>query len=123
MLVVDDDRDSLQALRGLLVSWGMDVRSASGIADALEVLRAGFRPNALVVDLRLGSQAGGIQAIEALRSSLNEAALPALIVTGDVGGDYLSAARAAGLPVIVKPVRPSQLRAFLGHAQAVRDPV
>lgn len=123
VLVVDDDRDSLQALRGLLVSWGMDVRSASGIAGALDVLQAGFRPNALVVDLRLGSQAGGIQAIEALRSSLNEAALPALIVTGDVGGDYLSAAQAAGLPVIVKPVRPSQLRAFLGHAQAVRDPV
>ncbi|MGJ7500575.1 ATP-binding response regulator [Variovorax sp. ZT5P49] len=119
ILVVDDDPSSLQALDGLLASWGMDVRSASDVGGALDVLHAGFRPHALVVDLRLGPQVSGIQAIEDLRSALNEAELPALIVTGDVGGDYLDAARAAGLPVIVKPVRPSQLRAFLGHIQAL----
>lgn len=122
ILVVDDDRSSLQALGGLLASWGMDVSSASDVQGALGVLQAGqpgFRPQALVVDLRLGPQASGIQAIETLRSALDDAELPALIVTGDVGGDYLDAARAAGLPVIVKPVRPSHLRAFLGHVQAL----
>ncbi|MDM0037620.1 ATP-binding protein [Variovorax sp. J22G21] len=118
ILVVDDDPSSLQALDGLLASWGMDVRSASDVEGALGMLHAGFRPHALVVDLRLGPQVSGIQAIEDLRSALNEADLPALIVTGDVGGDHLMAARAAGLPVIIKPVRPPQLRAFLGHAQA-----
>ena len=126
ILVVDDDHSSLQALGGLLASWGMDVRSARDLQSALGVLHqagptgpAGFRPQALVVDLRLGPQVSGIQAIEALRSTLGDAELPALIVTGDVGGDYLDAARAAGLPVIVKPVRPSHLRAFLGHVQAL----
>jgi signal transduction histidine kinase len=125
ILVVDDDHSSLQALGGLLASWGMDVRSASDVQGALGVLQAGpsgpaaFRPQALVVDLRLGPQASGIHAIEALRSALGDAELPALIVTGDVGGDALDAARAAGLPVIVKPVRPSHLRAFLGHVQAL----
>ena len=119
ILVVDDDHSSLQALGGLLASWGMDVRSASDVQGALGVLQAGFRPQALVVDLRLGPQVSGIQAIEDLRSALGDAELPALIVTGDVGGDYLDAARAAGLPVIVKPVRPSHLRAFLGHVQAL----
>lgn len=62
-----------------------------------------------MADLRLGVQASGIQAIADLRLALNEAELPELIVTGDVGGDYLAGA----LPVLVKPVR-----AFLGHAQA-----
>jgi CheY-like chemotaxis protein len=119
ILVVDDDQSSLQALGGLLASWGMDVRSASDVQGALGVLQAGFSPQALVVDLRLGPQVSGIQAIEDLRSALGDAELPALIVTGDVGGDYLDAARAAGLPVIVKPVRPSHLRAFLGHVQAL----
>lgn len=119
ILVVDDDQSSLQALGGLLASWGMEVRSASDVEGALGVLQAGFRPQALVVDLRLGPQVSGIQAIEDLRSALDDAELPALIVTGDVGGDYLDAARAAGLPVIVKPVRPSHLRAFLGHVQAL----
>ncbi|MDM0056710.1 ATP-binding response regulator [Variovorax fucosicus] len=118
ILLVDDDPSSLQALDGLLASWGMDVRSASDVEGALGMLHTGFRPHALVVDLRLGQQVSGIQAIEDLRSALNEADLPALIVTGDVGGDHLMAARAAGLPVIIKPVRPPQLRAFLGHAQA-----
>jgi len=126
ILVVDDDQSSLQALGGLLASWGMDVRSASDVQGALGVIQAGqagahggFRPQALVVDLRLGPQVSGIQAIEDIRSALGDAELPALIVTGDVGGDYLDAARAAGLPVIVKPVRPSHLRAFLGHVQAL----
>ncbi|MGJ7608907.1 ATP-binding protein [Variovorax sp. LT1R20] len=126
ILVVDDDQSSLQALGGLLTSWGMDVRSASDVQGALGVLEpgqagahGGFRPQALVVDLRLGPQVSGIQAIEDIRSALGDAELPALIVTGDVGGDYLDAARAAGLPVIVKPVRPSHLRAFLGHVQAL----
>ncbi|MES2249279.1 MAG: hybrid sensor histidine kinase/response regulator [Pseudomonadota bacterium] len=118
VLVVDDDQSSLQALQGLLASWGAEVRAASDMAGARGYLQAGFRPDALVVDLRLGAQASGIQAIADLRLALNEAELPALIVTGDVGGDYLAAAREAGLPVLVKPVRPSQLRAFLGHAQA-----
>ncbi|QOF77535.1 hybrid sensor histidine kinase/response regulator [Variovorax sp. 38R] len=118
VLVVDDDQSSLQALQGLLTSWGAEVRAASDMAGALGCLQTGFRPDALVVDLRLGVQASGIQAIADLRLALNEVELPALIVTGDVGGDYLAAAREAGLPVLVKPVRPSQLRAFLGHAQA-----
>jgi len=119
ILLVDDDQSSLQALCGLLTSWGMDVRSASDVQGALGVLQTGFQPQTLVVDLRLGPQVSGIQAIEDLRSALGDAELPALIVTGDVGGDYLDAARAAGLPVIVKPVRPSHLRAFLGHVQAL----
>ena len=126
ILVVDDDQSSLQALGGLLASWGMEVRSASDVQGALGVIQAAqagppgsFRPQALVVDLRLGPQVSGIQAIEDIRSALGDAELPALIVTGDVGGDYLDAARAAGLPVIVKPVRPSHLRAFLGHVQAL----
>ncbi|WP_159275466.1 ATP-binding response regulator [Variovorax boronicumulans] len=120
VLVLDDDQSSLQALQGLLASWGAEVRAASDMASALACLQAGFRPDALVVDLRLGLQASGLQAIADLRLALNEADLPALIVTGDVGGDSLAAAREAGLPVLVKPVRPSQLRAFLGHAQAWR---
>ncbi|QSI33167.1 response regulator [Variovorax sp. RKNM96] len=119
ILLVDDDQSSLQALCGLLTSWGMDVRSASDVQGALGVLQTGFQPQTLVVDLRLGPQVSGIQAIEDLRLALGDAELPALIVTGDVGGDYLDAARAAGLPVIVKPVRPSHLRAFLGHVQAL----
>lgn len=120
VLVLDDDQSSLQALQGLLASWGAEVRAASDMAGALAGLQAGFRPDALVVDLRLGLQASGLQAIADLRLALNEADLPALIVTGDVGGDSLAAAREAGLPVLFKPVRPSQLRAFLGHAQAWR---
>ena len=120
VLVLDDDQSSLQALQGLLASWGAEVRAASDMASALACLQAGFRPDALVVDLRLGLQASGLQAIADLRLALNEADLPALIVTGDVGGDSQVAAREAGLPVLVKPVRPSQLRAFLGHAQAWR---
>lgn len=118
VLVVDDDPHSRLALAGLLGSWGVNVRAASDPAQALAALHDGFRPGALVIDLRLGLGASGIDVTAALRSAAGDPALPAVIVTGDVAGDHLDAARAAGLPVITKPVRHAQLRAFLGHAQA-----
>lgn len=118
VLVVDDDPHSRTALAGLLHSWGVEVRAASDPAQAMAALAEGFEPGALVIDLRLGWGASGIDLVEALRRAIGMPALPAAIVTGDVAGDPLEAARAAGLPVITKPVRHAQLRAFLGHAQA-----
>lgn len=118
VLVVEDDADSSAALTGLLRSWGCDVRPATSADTSLQILSEGFLPEALVVDLRLADGASGVDAVLALRRSLDDETLPALIVTGDAGSDHLQSARDADLSVMVKPIRPVRLRAFLAHAFA-----
>jgi signal transduction histidine kinase len=117
VLVVDDDADSRDAMVHLLASWACAARGAASAPDGAGVLAEGFMPDALVVDLRLAEGASGIDAVQALRATAGRP-LPALIVTGDAGSEHLERARAAGLQVCVKPVRPVQLRAFLGQAFA-----
>lgn len=117
VLVIEDDADSRNALLGLLASWGCDARAAPGQAAALDLLRAGFEPDALVADLRLADGASGIDAVHAARAALGRE-LPAVIVTGDAGSEHMKTAQTVGLAVMVKPVKPVQLRAFLGQAFA-----
>jgi signal transduction histidine kinase len=120
VLVVEDDSDSRSALVGLLQTWGCVAHAAGCEASAVALLRSGIcRPDALVVDLRLADGASGIDVIRALRCAAN-AEMPTVIVTGDVGGERMRAARALGFAVLVKPVRPVQLRAFLNQAFALQ---
>jgi signal transduction histidine kinase len=115
VLVVEDDADSRAALIGLLCAWGCEVRSAEDVASARQRLTEGFEPEAVLADLRLAGGASGIEAVLAVRSSVGKE-LPALLVTGDVGDAQAQRAEAAGLRLLAKPVKPMQLRAFLGQA-------
>ncbi len=117
VLVIEDDADSRTALAGLLRSWGCEVQCTSDAASGLAHLRAGFRPEALVVDLRLPDGASGIDALQEMRALLGEE-VPAVMVTGDAGSAHMRRAQDTGLTVMVKPVRPVQLRAFLGQVFA-----
>jgi CheY-like chemotaxis protein len=58
ILVVDDDRDVLDAMAELLEDSGYCVQAASGGRAALELLRAGIRPAALVVDFAMPDVSG-----------------------------------------------------------------
>ncbi|MET0334722.1 MAG: hybrid sensor histidine kinase/response regulator [Rhizobacter sp.] len=116
VLVIEDDADSRNALLGLLRQWGCDARAAPGAREALVWIEQGFRPDALVVDLRLSDGASGLDAIAAVREAVGTE-LPTLVVTGDAGSDHLRRAESLGLPVLVKPARPMQLRAFLSQVR------
>jgi two-component system, sensor histidine kinase len=117
VLVVEDDEDSRRALLGLLAAWGCDARGAEGESEALACLGSGFEPEAAVVDLRLAGPADGLDVVRALRARLGDG-FPAVLVTGDVGMAESVRARGTPLPVMVKPVRPVQLRAFLSQSFA-----
>lgn len=117
VLVIEDDHDARAAIERLLRAWGSEVRAVAALAPALELVAGGFRPDAAIVDLRLAEGADGIDAVRRLREACG-ASLPALIVTGDANSDALAEARLAGIPVILKPIRPARLRAFLTQAFA-----
>ncbi len=115
VVVVDDDRLVLDALSGLLESWGYEVIGAESPEEALASLaRRGDTPSVIVADYRLRNAATGLDAIRAIRGAAGRA-VPAVVVTGESGSEPLEAIRASELPFLRKPVPPAKLRALIGE--------
>jgi CheY-like chemotaxis protein len=107
ILVIDDDESVRTGMLHLLRDWGCECEAADSIEEALALARA-QAPDMVVSDYRLREQHTGLEAIAALRELLGNA-LPALLITGDTLPERLLEARASGLPLLHKPVSPSQL--------------
>lgn len=119
--LVDDDPLALNAMEGLLTSWGCAVVAAPDLATLCQRLDAGGQPpQAVISDHRLASGASGSEVIRHLRKSFG-AELPAALITGDTGPEALGMAEREGYPVLHKPVRPARLRALLNRFAAACD--
>jgi CheY-like chemotaxis protein/two-component sensor histidine kinase len=111
VLVIDDDPLSRDAMAMLLNSWGCIVHSADGSEKwAGQPLAAS--PDVIVCDFRLPGEANGIDLIHRLRQAQGRE-IPACVVSGDTDGELISAAAAASLPLLHKPVRPARLHALM----------
>jgi signal transduction histidine kinase/ActR/RegA family two-component response regulator len=109
ILVIDDDREVLEALENVLELQGAHPLAAAGEESARELLAdLGRVPDLIVSDYRLSEGAVGIEVIGRLRRAFN-AEIPAAILTGDIAPAVLKAVADAGLPILSKPVRPDQL--------------
>jgi signal transduction histidine kinase len=111
VLCLDNDREILDGLQALLGRWGVDVRVAETVAEALAVAQAD-RPDVLVADYHLHDELDGLGALQALRAVCGPHT-PAVLVTADGSDDVKRTARDLGIPVLTKPVKPASLRAFL----------
>ncbi len=112
ILVIEDDRQSAQALRGLLDSWGCVVAVVEGLQGALTVVDGGFVPDLVLSDFRLRAGESGMQTLEHLRTTLMRS-LPACLMSGDTDPELIQSCRDAGLPLLHKPVRPAKLRTLI----------
>ena len=112
ILVIEDDRQSAQALRGLLDSWGCVVAVVEGLQGALTVVDGGFVPDLVLSDFRLRAGESGMQTLHSLRTQL-ERPLPACLMSGDTDPELIQSCRDAGLPLLHKPVRPAKLRTLI----------
>jgi signal transduction histidine kinase len=112
ILVIEDDRQSAQALRGLLDSWGCVVAVVEGLQGALTVVDGGFVPDLVLSDFRLRAGESGMQTLQTLRTQL-ERPFPACLMSGDTDPELIQACRDAGLPLLHKPVRPAKLRTLI----------
>jgi len=111
VLCLDNDREILDGMQALLGRWGVDVRVAETVAEALEEARRDA-PDVLVADYHLHDELDGLEALVALREVCG-AHTPAVMVIAD-GSDALKrSARDLGIPVLTKPLKPASLRAFL----------
>ncbi|MDJ0866726.1 MAG: hybrid sensor histidine kinase/response regulator [Myxococcota bacterium] len=116
VLVVDDDPRVLDAVETALTEWGCQVRAARDAREAVAAVQ-GWEPQFVLCDYRLEGGTTGLQVLDALRGELG-GELRAALVTGESQPGDLEAARAAGLPVLRKPVRAARLRALLAAASA-----
>lgn len=113
IIVIDDDPDVLESTRLLLESWGHKVLTAPNCDTVLRRLAHLERnPDLILADYRLQNGSTGGQAIARIRVKLN-AAIPALILTGDTAPERLRQAKASGHGLLHKPVTPDTLRAAI----------
>jgi len=111
VLVIDDEEEVRAGTETVLRSWGCDF---VGAADADGALLAvdGRAPDAIVADWRLASGATGGDAIARIRGAFGRP-IPAVIVSGAGAPDDLARIKAAGVPLLHKPVAPAKLRSTL----------
>lgn len=112
ILCVDNEEAILEAMRGLLMHWGCDVRTALSLKQIdRERLLEGWYPDLVLMDYHL-DQTSGLDAIEWLRHNLG-GHLPAALVTADRSPAVRALAEDRGIAVINKPVKPAALRATI----------
>jgi CheY-like chemotaxis protein len=114
IVVIDDDPLVLESTCGLLRKWGCTIVTGDSGGSALAALVKLQRlPDLIISDFRLSGETG-TDAITQLRSAFN-AAIPALLVSGDTGPEPPHEARTSGFVLLHKPVDPMKLRAVLNR--------
>jgi len=116
VLVIDNDTSVLEAMQSLLERWSCDVRlvrNLAGIDDLIE--ERNFRPDIVLADYHLDDGACGLTAVARLRAALDDSALPAIVVTADHSQAIADEASAAHCEMLLKPVKPAELRALMLH--------
>jgi len=113
VLVIDDEHQVLQSMRHMLEGWGCEVMLAESARDALKIIALSDEiPDVVFSDYRLPDDNNGIDAVAAIRESL-EIDIPAVIVTGDISPERLKEVARTGLQVMHKPVGPDDMLRLL----------
>lgn len=115
VLYIDDDRiNALLFAETCRMADGVEIETAGSGAEALE-LAASWRPQLLVIDLHLPDTTG-CELLPAMRQSLQQPRLPAVLCTADDAADVWSRAHAAGFDACwPKPVDLQQVLSGLAR--------
>ncbi|MBX3597239.1 MAG: response regulator [Rhizobiaceae bacterium] len=118
VLLIENDPDVATAMEALLQSWKCVVRTASTTEDAVGELKdTTWIPDIVIADQHLDRGDLGSAAINGIRAWLGRE-VPALITTADPDPALVDAVTQLGAELLVKPIRPAQLRAMLAHMLA-----
>ena len=111
LLVIDDDELSRNGLLAITSQWVRTVHVALSSDDAVAQIVAGkIFPDAVISDYRLERDDNGVKAIGAVRGAVGKV-IPGALISGDTGAEIAAIAEANDLPLLRKPISPSQLRA------------
>lgn len=125
LMIVDDERDVLDAMVGLLVLEGHRIYARQSAAEVeaahSKAARMGPAPVDLIVaDYRLKDNATGVEAIKSLSAYLGRT-VPGIVVTGDTSPSRIREATASGFRILHKPVSGDDLREAIAAALSGKD--
>jgi signal transduction histidine kinase/ActR/RegA family two-component response regulator len=112
ILVVEDDVLARAGIVALLASWGVQVRQAESITEALADLSLHGPPDLIISDYRLREGDNGIDGIRQLREAAGFS-IAACLVSGNTDVALIQEAKQLGLTLLHKPVRPAKLRSLV----------
>jgi signal transduction histidine kinase/ActR/RegA family two-component response regulator len=113
ILVIDDEKEILNAMSAILRAWKCRVLTASSAEEAARIAgETSTPPDLIVCDYRLRNEATGTDAIQAVQQVLKRS-VPAIIMTGDTAPERIREAQASGHALLHKPVKPAQFYAVL----------
>jgi Na+/proline symporter/signal transduction histidine kinase len=119
VVCIDNDTAILNGMEMVLTGWGCRVLKAADLATAIASIdETAFVPRVLLIDYHL-DEGNGIEAITELRKRYG-ADLTAILITADRSPDVREEARAHGVTVLNKPVKPAALRALITQARIKR---
>jgi CheY-like chemotaxis protein len=113
-LLIEDDELGRVGLASLLDSWGCTVMVAEGAQKACDLYVPERAPDIIISDFRLGGGVNGIEAVDRL-SALAGRRIAACLISGDTDANLIQQAKAAGITLLQKPVRPAKLRNLMRH--------
>lgn len=117
VLLVEDDPAVRDSFVEILSSAGYMVLTAGSHGEALSLIASlEFPPDVLVLDYRLPQGKRGTETLRLARD-VTGMVIPGVIVTGETASESIADLRAAGVPVLHKPVSGKEL------LQAVSDAV
>ena len=118
VLIVDNEATALGALSGVLQGWGCEVVAVGDGTAAMHAL-AEQACGLWIFDYHLDAGDDGVSLYARLREL--HAATPCLILSADRTGAVRVAAQEAGLPLLMKPLRPLALKSILDRMLAARS--
>lgn len=114
IVCIENDPAILDGMKTLLMGWDAKVIAALEPSAAIETIAASNEGiTGLLVDYHL-DRGNGIGAIRDIRQRFG-ANIPAILITADRSPHVREAARAYGIVVLNKPVKPATLRALLSQ--------
>lgn len=117
ILVVDDSRDSAEALAELIGLWGHTAEVATTARDARVAFQS-LRPDVVLSDIQLPDQSG-IDLVEHLRAAADGPQPRMIAMSGASEPEAIERALDAGFDLyLVKPVEGVKLRSIIEHDDA-----
>jgi hypothetical protein len=121
LMIVEDDQDTLEMLRGTLAVRGFRVTACESAAQTLEVARAN-KVDLIISDIGM-PEMDGFQMIQRLREISGYEDVPAIALSGYASAKDVRSALAAGFTAHVsKPIEPSELVALITKLLPGLDP-
>jgi signal transduction histidine kinase/DNA-binding response OmpR family regulator len=123
VLVVDDDRDTLDLLRQALAGQGFDVRTTASGRRAMQLVRE-EKPDLILLDLKLPGGMDGYQVLQQLKQAEDTANIPVIVITGSLTAEDIKHQKVLSLGAnrfLTKPFEIGELigeiRHFMGESQ------